>query len=219
MSNISNFKANNSGLFARPNQFEVQFISPLIRTADQQRELSINCNTTNVPGLTMIAGDKDATYRSQIRQKVYDDVTFTFHVSDNYKELEYFQSWMSLMINPETNRVGYYHDYVGEIIITNKTRFQNTTALRTTLFDAFPKRIEPLALDYSTNDAAMSLSINVQYRTYKQEYFTPETTKVERKVEPTPRFTNSKKVRKDESPGTFRERMGLKVPPEFRINQ
>ena len=216
MSNISNFKANNSGLFARPNHFEVQFVGPH-SDANTERGLMINCNTTNVPGLTMIAGDKDATYRSQVRQKVYDDVTFTFHVSDDYKELEYFQTWMNLMIDPITNRVGFYSDYVGEIIITNKSR-TNTTALRTTLLDAYPKRIEPLAVDYSTNDAAMNLSVNVQYRTYKQEYFDPKAI-VEVEVEPTPKFTNLKKVRKDESLTEFRKRMGLQVPEEFRINQ
>ncbi len=216
MSNISNFKANNSGLFARPNHFEVQFVGPH-SDANTERGLMINCNTTNVPGLTMVAGDKDATYRSQVRQKVYDDVTFTFHVSDDYKELEYFQTWMNLMIDPITNRVGFYSDYVGEIIITNKSR-TNTTALRTTLLDAYPKRIEPLAVDYSTNDAAMNLSVNVQYRTYKQEYFDPKAI-VEVEVEPTPKFTNLKKVRKTEPLTEFRKRMGLQVPEEFRINQ
>ena len=216
MSNISNFKANNSGLFARPNHFEVQFVGPH-SDANNERGLIINCNTTNVPGLTMVAGDKDATYRSQVRQKVYDDVTFTFHVSDDYKELEYFQTWMNLMIDPITNRVGFYSDYVGEIIITNKSR-TNTTALRTTLLDAYPKRIEPLAVDYSTNDAAMNLSVNVQYRTYKQEYFDPKAI-VEVEVEPTPKFTNLKKVRKTEPLTEFRKRMGLQVPEEFRINQ
>ena len=216
MSNISNLKANNPGLFARPNQFEVQFVGPS-GDANTERKLMINCNTTNVPGLTMVAGDKDATYRSQVRQKVYDDVTFTFHVSDDYKELEYFQTWMNLMIDPITNRVGFYSDYVGEIIITNKSR-TNTTALRTTLLDAYPKRIEPLAVDYSTNDAAMNLSVNVQYRTYKQEYFDPKAI-VEVEVEPTPKFTNLKKVRKTEPLTEFRKRMGLQVPEEFRINQ
>ena len=221
MPNISDLKANNPGLFARPNQFEVQFVGPS-GDANTERKLMINCNATNVPGLTMIAGDKDAAYRSYVRQKVYDDITFTFHVSDNYKELEYFQTWMSLMLDPETNRVGYYKNYKGTIIITNKNR-TNTTALRTTLFDAYPKRIEPLALDYGTNDTLMSLSINVQYRTYKQEYFTPESSaktkvegKIEQEVEPTPRSTNLKKVRKDESLETFRNRLGLQVPPEFR---
>ena len=216
MSNISNLKANNPGLFARPNQFEVQFVGPS-GDANTERKLMINCNATNVPGLTMIAGDKDAAYRSYVRQKVYDDITFTFHVSDNYKELEYFQTWMNLMIDPITNRVGFYSDYVGEIIITNKSR-TNTTALRTTLLDAYPKRIEPLAVDYSTNDAAMNLSVNVQYRTYKQEYFDPKAI-VEVEVEPTPKFTNLKKVRKTEPLTEFRKRMGLQVPEEFRINQ
>ena len=227
MSNISNFKANNSGLFARPNQFEVTFTNPR-GTNDVPspgnnktlRHLTINCNATNVPGLTMIAGDKDAAYRSYVRQKVYDDITFTFLVNEEYKELEYFQNRMKLMVDPQTNRVGYYKNYKSTIIITNKNR-QNTTSLKTTLFDAYPKRIEPLALDYSTNDAFMSLSVNVQYRTYKQEYFNPKVSakvesEVEREVEPTPRSTNLKKVRKDESLETFRNRLGLQVPPEFR---
>ena len=75
-----------------------------------------------------------------------------------------------------------------------------------------------MAVDYSTNDAAMNLSVNVQYRTYKQEYFDPKAI-VEVEVEPTPKFTNLKKVRKTEPLTEFRKRMGLQVPEEFRINQ
>lgn len=211
MSNISNFAANNPGLFARPNQFEVKFNG--YGNNKTQRDLTINCNSANIPGLTMIAGDKDATYRSYIRQKVYDDVTFSFHVSSNYKELEYFQDWMKLMVDPVTNRLGYYKNYKGTITISNLYR-NNSLAMQTILYDAFPKRISPLTVDYST-DGTMNLSVDVQYRSYKQQYYEL----AESDVEPVPYSTNLKKVRKDESLETFRERMGLQVPPEFRINQ
>ena len=38
--------------------------------------------------------------------------------------------------------LGFYYDYVGAIIITNKSRTK-TTALRTNLLNAYTKRIEP----------------------------------------------------------------------------
>jgi len=172
--NLGSFAAHNPGLFARPNQFEVTFapIRP-IGSSEITKYLTINCNAANIPGKTMVVGDKGPTYRSYVKQKVYDDVTFSFHVSHDFKELRYFQIWLDRMIDPKSNRVQFYDHYKGTITITNKTR-TNTTSMITTLHDAYPKRIDPMELNYGTNDSPMALSVTVQYRTYTQTYVTPK---------------------------------------------
>ena len=131
----------------------------------------------------MVATDKDLAYRSNVRQKTYDDITLAFHCNDDMLELEYFQKWMETMVSPATNRIGFYNNYIGTITVhklsrqiipnanldRNNTADSNATTLVTTINEAYPKRIEPLSLDYS-GTGVMSLSVNFSYRNYHQKW-------------------------------------------------
>ena len=177
---IGQFISQTLANFASPNLFRVDIAknnpfatNPLIR-----ERLSLVCHNAQIPGLTMVATDKDLAYRSNVRQKTYDDITLAFHCNDDMLELKYFQEWMTEMVNPETNRVGFYNNYVGTITIhklsrlkgNNSTVEANATTLVTTIHEAYPKRIEPLSLDYAVT-GVMSLSVNFSYRNYEQAWF------------------------------------------------
>ena len=179
---ISDLKAQTSANFASPNLFRVDVSrnKPSDSSAFRER-LTFVCHTAQIPGLTMVATDKDLAYRSTVRQKTYDDITLAFHCNDDMLELEYFQDWMGAMVNHETNRVGFYNDYIGTLTIRKLSRQSrvinggeatepNATTLITIINEAYPKRIEPLALDYSSNGALMSLNVNFAYRDYEQKW-------------------------------------------------
>ena len=179
---ISQFKALTNANFARPNLFRVDISrnNPSNSSAIRER-LSFVCNTAQIPGLTMVATDKDIAYRSTVRQKTYDDITLAFHCNDDMLELEYFQDWMGAMVNHETNRVGFYNDYIGTLTISKlsgqskvinggEATEPNATTLVTIINEAYPKRIEPLALDYSNNGSLIPLNINFASRTYEQKW-------------------------------------------------
>tara|TARA_B110000467_G_scaffold53125_1_gene48646 strand:- start:59 stop:766 length:708 start_codon:yes stop_codon:yes gene_type:complete len=180
---IGQFISQTLANFASPNLFRVDIAknnpfatNPLIR-----ERLSLVCHNAQIPGLTMVATDKDLAYRSNVRQKTYDDITLAFHCNDDMLELKYFQDWMEAMVDPSTNRVGFYNDYVGTLTIRKLSRQTtaspnvpnpteiNAKTLVTTINEAYPKRIEPLSLDYS-GTGVMSLSINFSYRNYEQEW-------------------------------------------------
>ena len=245
---ISQFKALTKARFASPNLFRVDISrnNPSDSSAFRER-LSFVCHNAQIPGLTMVATDKDLAYRSTVRQKTYDDITLAFHCNDDMLELEYFQDWMGAMVNHETNRVGFYNDYIGTLTISKLSRQSrvingeeatepNATTLVTTINEAYPKRIEPLALDYSSNGALMSLNINFAYRDYEQKWVPLESgteevsgqpvgagekVKQENKkslvTESLRKVTNLKAIRTDETIEEFRNRFGLQVPPENRI--
>jgi hypothetical protein len=176
---ISQFKAQTLANFASPNLFRVEIYSsnPLGTNSRIRERLSLVCHNAQIPGLTMVATDKDLTYRSNVRQKTYDDITLAFHCNDDMLELKYFQDWMENMVDPSTNRVGFYNNYIGTITVhklsrqlnKNNTTDENATTLVTTINEAYPKRIEPLALDYS-GTGVMSLSVNFSYRNYHQKW-------------------------------------------------
>jgi len=84
---------------------------------------------------------------------------------------------MESMVDPATNRVGFYNNYIGTITVHKLSRQlnknsgtdSNATTLVTTINEAYPKRIEPLSLDYS-GTGVMSLSVNFSYRNYHQKW-------------------------------------------------
>jgi len=176
---IGQFKAQTLANFASPNLFRVEITSnnPLGTNSSIRERLSLVCHNAQIPGLTMVATDKDMTYRSNVRQKTYDDITLAFHCNDDMLELKYFQDWMESMVDPATNRVGFYNNYIGTITVhklskqlnKNNTADSNATTLVTVINEAYPKRIEPLSLDYS-GTGVMSLSVNFSYRNYYQKW-------------------------------------------------
>ena len=182
---IGQFKAQTLANFASPNLFRVEISSsnPIGENSRIRERLSLVCHNAQIPGLTMVATDKDLAYRSNVRQKTYDDITLAFHCNDDMLELEYFQKWMETMVSPATNRIGFYNNYIGTITVhklsrqiipnasldRNNTADSNATTLVTTINEAYPKRIEPLSLDYS-GTGVMSLSVNFSYRNYHQKW-------------------------------------------------
>jgi hypothetical protein len=156
--------------FARPNLFEVVvYAKPNSINKDLLDRLKFSCCTASIPGLTISTTEKDEGYRSIAYQKIYEDVSLGFYVHGDMKELKVFQDWMKLMINPKNNHVGYYDDYKSTVEIKNLDR-QQKKVLTTTLYDAYPKSLEAIALDAGQNDEVMKVNVSFTYRHYKQKF-------------------------------------------------
>ncbi len=185
---LKDFMAIASTGFAKPSLFEVEIkpppalIDPTARIDNiELRKLSYLCSNVQIPGLTMVTTEKALDYISRAKQKVYDDITLTFHCTEGMEELKFFQNWINLLVHPVTNRVGYHSDYgtgVVEIfklgIGSNNSKIDsdkdNIPTMKTTIFDAYPKRIEPITLDYGTTGNILSLVVNFSYRYYEQKF-------------------------------------------------
>jgi hypothetical protein len=171
---MSNIIAQTSASFARPNIYRVEIANTKIKSnKNTLQKLSLNCYNASIPGLSIATTDKDIGYRSVAYQKLYDDVLFSFYCSEDLSELKYMQDWMKMISNPDDNRLGYYDNYVSDIHIihlSNRPGVEdNKKTLRTTLFDAYPKKIDPIQLDYASNDI-IRLTVSFTYRYYEQIY-------------------------------------------------
>jgi hypothetical protein len=169
---IDQFKTRMSS-FARPNLFEVTiYAKPDTLNNDLQHRLKFSCHTASIPGLSIATTDKDtpqAGYNSIAYQKIYEDVTLVFYVHGDMKEIEIFQDWMKLMIHPDRNHVGFYDDYKSTIEIRNIDR-NNQKVLTTTLFEAYPKTMSSIDLNYNATDEVMNVSVTFTYRYYEQQF-------------------------------------------------
>ena len=168
MPTIMDFKAEMKKGFARPNLFKVA-ISTI--AADKQRVYQMRCFQAQIPGHNIATTDKDIGFRSIAYQKIFSDVILGFYVDADLDQLKYFQHWIDKIINKNTNHHGYYNKYVGEVTITQENRLGHDVATWT-LHDAYPKQIDPIQLDYGTNDAVMTCNATITYRHFTVEWHT-----------------------------------------------
>ena len=160
MPGISAFKAQFSKGFARPNLFRVAI--SLIK-ASKQAKYQMSCFQAQIPGNNIATTDKDSGFRSIAYQKIFSDVILGFYVGGDLTQLKYWQEWIDQIIDPITNHHSYYKDYISTIKITQENRSGDDVATWT-LHDAYPKQVDPIQLDYGTNDAVMTCNTTITYR-------------------------------------------------------
>ena len=166
IASIEAFKATMKTGFARPNLFKV-FISRLKNA--EQLKYQMRCFQAQLPGHNIATTDKDSGFRSIAYQKIYSDVILGFYVGQDLAELKFWRDWIDMIVNKRTNHFNYYNKYIGEIKITQINR-SNQDVATWTLHDAYPKQIDPIQLDYGTNDAVMTCNTTLTYRHFTSEW-------------------------------------------------
>ena len=168
MSTIMDFKATMSKGFARPNLFKVAISK--VQTSKQPL-YQMSCFQAQIPGHNIATTDKDIGFRSIAYQKIFSDVILGFYVDGDLSQLKFWQEWIDKIINKTTNHHRYYDEYTGVVTITQENRKGNKVATWT-LHDAYPKQIDPIQLDYGTNDAVMTCNATITYRHFTVDWKT-----------------------------------------------
>ena len=169
MTTITAFAAQMSKGFARPNLFRVE-ISTV--ATGKQAAYQMRCFQAQIPGHNIATTDKDIGFRSIAYQKIFSDVILGFYVAGDLAELKFWQDWIdTIVVKDNPNRHNYYNEYIGEIKITQENRFGHDVATWT-LHDAYPKQIDPIQLDYGTNDAVMTCNATITYRHFTVKWHT-----------------------------------------------
>ena len=146
--------------FMRPNKFTVEISKT---KAGSAFHFDMACFQAQIPGSTIATTDKDMAFRSVAYQAVYSDIILGFYANHKLRELKFWQDWIESIHYKKTNQWAYYNDYVGQIRITPINRRSDNVA-SWTLHDAYPKQIDPIQLDYGTNDAVMTINATITYR-------------------------------------------------------
>ena len=173
---ISDIIAQTSADFARPNLFRVEMEVPGYAG---NPNLNLNCYNAQIPGLSTAGTDKDTGLRSIAYSKIYDDVILSFYCSEDLWELRVMQDWMNIINSPITNSLNYYTEYTTTIKIIHLSRTgtklddgtigQNEKTMTTTLHEAYPKKIDPIQLDYGSSDI-MRMTTSFTYRNFTQAW-------------------------------------------------
>ena len=163
---IADFKAQINKGFARPNLFQVD-MAPV--GADKATQYRMNCFQAQIPGSNLATTEKDIGFRSVAYQKIFGDVILGFYVDTELNQLQFFQDWIDFIVKPTNNHFEYPHKYQSQIKITSVNRL-GSPAGQWVLHDAYPKQVDPISLDYGTNDTIMTANITLSYRHYTHHY-------------------------------------------------
>ena len=169
---------------ARPARFEVVLLPPRKITglgmdnvaavqlqyfaADgTTRHVSLKCSAISMPGRVMSITTDNNHFGPE--RQIVDGVTFgdiatkfTMLSSDG-KEKQYFEAWQGMAWNVDDWTVGYYDDYVGQVMIYLLDE-QDERKYGCQLFEAYPKIVGDLSLSSDSNNQVLDLDVTFSYR-------------------------------------------------------
>lgn len=159
----------------RTSRFAVSFALPAgIGTGKYNsdlRKILLYCDNVNLPGLNIetTSAKTFGEVREMPYQKQFDNINMGFYVDNGMSVKLLFDAWMEAIQDPTTRTFNYYKDYTTDITVdvfdvSDKSRYQ------VTLFQAYPKLLNPVQMDYAGKDV-MKLTVSMNYK-YWQSFAT-----------------------------------------------
>ena len=158
----SNASTSGGGLFS----IFQSFYAGLIGESDK-RSISLRCESVTLPGRTLNTLD-DTNIYGPVRQIVdgvtyAEDVTMMFQSSSGLSERAFFEDWQRNAFNEGNWNVNYHKQYVStiEIYLLDK---KDTRRYGIKLFDAFPRTIGAIDLNYASNNEMIKTPVTFSFR-------------------------------------------------------
>ena len=192
--NIENLKSTiaKKGGLAPANRFNVIFAPPavsLLNINPQQivssllsgnfsagnllndpRDISILCKAVNMPGRTLstFEHDHDKQQNKYPYTFIDEDVTMTFHLTNDYYMRNMLEQWQSGIFNTESYVTGFKNDYSVDVIIQQLNQ-KNIPVYGVKLEKAYPVSYESITLDNSSENAVNEMSVTFAYNKFVPE--------------------------------------------------
>ena len=134
-------------------------------SSEYTRGLDLMCSQTELPGKTI--NTSETKYNGDVHKigqsLMYGNHQFTFKVSGDMYEKTIMDSWMNLIINPNTHEITYMQDYAVNINIFQLDKMDKIVH-GVMLIDAFPVMMNPLTLSNSEHNNTHELMVQFAYR-------------------------------------------------------
>jgi hypothetical protein len=161
--------------FARPTRYEVNVLPPtgIINTLTNIRgasyKVNLLCEMAALPQLNILTRNQ-RTYGPFTPKPFGVDyggeaLTMSFYVDQEMDVKAFFDSWMKIIVNPNTFNVSYMRNYTSNIII-NQLNDIDQVVYRIMLEDAFPRTMNMLELNASATNQIHRLNVTFTYRKY-----------------------------------------------------
>lgn len=134
------------------------------------RDIGILCESCSIPG-RQIQTMEHSEFRQTVKvpnSYINEDITFVFHLTNDYYMRKMFDKWSSLIINPDTYKLNYNAEYQRDVVIQQLNQ-KNIPVYGVKLLNAYPVSVQTVELNNSTQDGIQKLSVTMTY-----EDFVPE---------------------------------------------
>ena len=177
----SDFVAQISEGLARTSRFVVDFTPPQFIlqntniSSDNRRTIMLLCDTVSLPSASINTSQNRifGEIREIPTEIVYTPIQMTFYVDIGMQVKTLFDNWVIYGLqNGDTRSFRYYKEYITEMkIYVKDVDDGNRYVVR--LYEAYPKAIGPIQLDYSAKDI-MKVTVDMQYKYWRSERQDPE---------------------------------------------
>lgn len=150
------------------------------------REINVLCTRASLPAKRILTSDRQIHMRNEKVAYGYvnDDVSFTFYLMNDYGILNYFQEWQKLVLNEDTQTVGYKNDYakpiqihqlrkpiIGKALGAGPIRVNlglgGGTVYSVELLEAFPVQVSEIVFSNEL-DGLLEVTVDIAYTRFKR---------------------------------------------------
>tara|TARA_Y100000004_G_scaffold104311_1_gene117048 strand:+ start:3456 stop:4160 length:705 start_codon:yes stop_codon:yes gene_type:complete len=136
------------------------------------RDMALLCQSCSFPGKQINTIDHDRSgFANPVKapyQYTMEDVTFTFHLTNDYFVKKQFDNWQNTVLNPRTHTIGWKKNYTSSVVIQQLDQ-SNTNVYGIKLVNAYPVAVNSIQLDNSTTDSTHQVSVTMAYDYYEPQ--------------------------------------------------
>ena len=181
MSKLNEFISNVKNGMAKTSFFSVLLTLPTAMSNYEPVRSNMNkillfCDQAQIPGISFSTNQVRSygEFREIPYEKLYEPIQLSFYVDVDMNVKRLFDTWISLVQNSITRDFDYPDQYTTnrfDIIVQDSMDSPKYTV---TLYNAYPKTIAPIQLDYNAKDIMkMQVTMVYQYYDVNQSYSSP----------------------------------------------
>lgn len=136
------------------------------------RDVSILCESCTMPGRQIATNDLQTNLLAVKMPYTYmnDDVTFSFHITNDHFMKKYFEKWFNSIINRRNMTIKYKSQYATDVIIQQLDQ-RDVPVYTCTLRNAFPTTMASYEVSNMGEGTTQRMSITLAYDDWYEEGF------------------------------------------------
>jgi len=151
---------------AKPNQFKAMILlPPALSDYDLARKTSLLCEVAQIPSLNIMTHQvrTHGPFFEIPYMRVNEPLTMTFIADGKLRPRVFFDTWVDKIVDPKTNDVGLYENFVGSIILLQVSPEDASTVYAVTLQAAYPKVVHEMQLNQGSQNEAHRVTVQFVY--------------------------------------------------------
>lgn len=137
------------------------------------RDVAVFCENCSMPGRVLqvveAPGGSYHTTNKRVSGYLNDDVTMTWHITNDWWIKKMFDSWHEFIISQSTYQIRTFPNMYTSDIVVQHINEQNIPTYAIKLKNAFPQNIQSIALDNNSTDTTLKLSVTFSYDDFVNE--------------------------------------------------